>query len=521
MAAILDRCVPSRRLEKRRQRALQESLDSRFGDTHITAPTEGAWNQIGSDVDKGYLPSTIASGGWSPDLSLEGPTSPSTVSTEKVVEHDPHGKDSQKHNFTITIPLPWSSRKSHMRTASTANNAIMSSTRKEDQAELSPRSFMSSPEPTPRSFVSSPDPNSKSYLSSPNTTLQSQATSPVVIYKPVSEEYKQQLAEMASGISRVDSPPSLQPDRAQNTSPANFTYKPASEDFVREMAEIGMGPSPAIPQRETFPPLRGPSKPTSISSPSDPGQVLISYSPELRMAPMGLPPDPRPTPVNQSPEPRLPVGLPAQPRVGTTRSASRGPAAERVGTTRSASRGPATDRLGTTRSSSRGPAAERVGNTRSSSRGPPTDRLPTARSASRGPPLERSGNACIGRSSSRGPTSTRIPYRESASSDSSAGSGITSSSSPTLNNSFSSGTTNNVPTTITETDHNNGAGRGAGYYPAVAKGYKRRAGDVEESEHERRRRNAEMEKNGRMRREQDKAFHHGPQEMVPDEDELW
>jgi hypothetical protein len=567
MAAILDRWVPSRRLERKRQQALQERLDTRFGDTHITAPTEGAWNQLGSDVNKDYLPVSVANHALSPDLPPENLLPESRMSTEKAVEDGAPLKDAHRHNFTITIPLPWSSRKSHTRTPSTANSATMSSTRKEDQPELSPGSFMSSPEPTPRSLVSSPDPTSKPYLSSPDpnfksyisspaTTLDSHATSPVAIYKPVSEEYKQQLAEMTGGITRVESPSSLPPERAQNSSPTNVTYKPASEDFAKELAEIGMGPSPLIPQRETFSRPRATSKPTPIGLPSDPRPALISQSPDLRIPPTGLPPDPRPTHVSHSPDPApAPMGLPAQPRVGatrsaprgpapdrvdTTRSASRGPAADRVGTTRSASRGPASDRVvptrsasrgptsdraGTTRSSSRGPTLERIGTTRSSSRGPAPDRLPTTRSASRGPLSKRSVNASHGRSSSHAPTSTRIPYRESVSSNSSAGSAITDSSSPTFNNSFthnmsSTGTTNILSSSTAERNRNGSLGSPAGYYAAVANEYKRIASDVEDSEYEKRR-IKEMENHGkRTVKKKDKAWQ-GPQEMVPDADALW
>ena len=514
MAGILDRCVPSRRLERRRQRALHENLDARFGDTHITAPTEGAWNQIGSDAGKEYLPRPVTSGGWSPEMPSCEPPTVSRLSMENIGEDGSHDKESQKHNFTITIPLPWASRKSHNRASSLANNAEMNSGKKEEQGELSPRSLTSSPEPTPRSFVSSPDPNTKSYVSSPNTTLPSQATSPVVIYKPVSEEYKQQLAEMAGGITRVASSSSPPPDRHQNTSPINVTYTPTSEDFVKEMAEVGMGLSPVIPQRETFSRPRAPSKSTQIGLPLDPRPTLV-YPPEPQVASTGVPENAERTSRIRSPD--LSLGLPAEPRVGTSRSASRGPTADRIGTTRSVSRGPAPDRAGTTRSSSRGPASERKGSVHSSSR-PSLDHHANRRSASRGPLKERSGNALHNRSASCVPTPTRTPYRESVSSDSSTGSGITASSSPTLNDSSIINTTNTDRLTKAERNHKGSVGSATGYYSAVAREYRRIASDVEDLEYEKRKQQ-EIE-DDRRRKRKDKASQ-GPQEMVPDADELW
>jgi hypothetical protein len=504
MAAILDRWAPSRRLERRRQRALHEILDARFGDTHITSPTEGAWNQIGGDDDKGHPPGSAASGGWSPESPVEKPSPVSRLSMESIVEDGPSHKDSHRQNFTITIPIPWASRKSHTPTPTSASTA-MSSSRKEEQAELSPRSFMSSPEPTPCSFVSSPDLSSRSYLSSPNTTLPSQASSPIVIYKPVSDEYRQQLAEMASGMTRVDVRPSLAPDTAQNSSPVNVTYKPASENFVREMAEVGMRLSPILPQRETFSHPRASSKSASAGPPFDRVPSLGSHSPEPQSVPTGLPPDPRPTPAIHSPE--LPQGLPAQPRVSTTRSASRDPGEGRLGTTRSGSCGPAPDRADPLVSSSRGPVPER---------------RVTRRSASRGPPSERSGNASHGRrSASCVPTSTHVRYRESVSSNSSAGSGTSAFSSPSLDDSFTNtttGNTGNIQAATTEKTHDGSVGSATGYYAAVARDYRRIASEVEDTEYEKRRK-AEME-NSKVGKKRDRA-RQGPQELVPDTDELW
>ncbi|KAF7509049.1 hypothetical protein GJ744_008444 [Endocarpon pusillum] len=515
MAGILDRCVPSRRLERRRQRALHENLDARFGDTHITAPIEGAWNHIGRDAGKEYLPRPVNSGGWSPEMpSSEAPTV-SRLSVENVIEDGSHDKESQRHNFTITIPLPWHSRKSHTRALSLANKAEINSSKKEEQGELSPRSLTSSPEPTPRSFISSPDPNTKSYVSSPNTTLPSQATSPVVIYKPVSEEYKQQLAEMAGGITRLALASSPQPDRLQNTSPINVTYKPASEDFVKEMAEAGMGFSPVIPQRETFSRPRASSKSTQMGLPLDPRPTPV-YSPEPQEASRGMPENAETTSRLRSPD--LSLGLPAEPRLGTSRAASRGPTAERIGTTRSVSRGPAPDRAGTTRSSSRGPASERQGSVHSSSR-PSLDHYANRRSASRGPLQERSGNALQNRSASCVPTSTRTPYRESVSSDSSTGSGITASSSPMLNDpSIIHTTTNTNRLTRAERSHQGSVGSATGYYSAVANEYRRIASDVEDLEYEKRKQQ-EIEDDRRRKRKEKASM--GPQEMVPDADELW
>lgn len=495
---------------------MQERFDARFGDTHITAPTEGSWNQISNDVEKDYKPNFGINSRSSAEHPPDMPSSDSRSSIENDVGDTRH-QESHRQNFTITIPLPWSSRKAHARTTSTANSTALSTGNKEEQPELSPRSFMSSPEPTPRSFVSSPDPNFKSYISTPNTIVESQATSPVVIYKPVSEKYKQELAEMASGINRLDSPPTLPPDRAQNTSPSNVTYKPASEDFVKELAEIGMGPSPAVPPKEKFARPRAPSKTTLIGLPPDPRPTPISLSPESYIIPGGLPPDPRPIPASYSSETRPAlIGLPVQPRLGTARSSSCGPAADRTGTTRSASRGPAP----TTRSASRGPAP---------------DGFLTTRSASRGPTPGRSAGGSHGRSSSRDPTSARIPYRKpvSCSSDSSAGSGISISSGPPSHHpitKISSDGSNGYTTTTTannllfgstaEKHHNGTLNSTTGYYAAVANDFRRIASDVEDSEHERRQKKEMMENTKKGKFKKEKVLQ-GPQEMVPDTDDLW
>ena len=515
MAGILDRCVPSRRLERRRQRALHENLDARFGDSHITAPTEGAWNQIGTDAGREYLPGSVTSGGWSPEIPSCEPTPVSRLSMDNIVEDGSYDKDSQKHNFTITIPLPWPSRKSHTRASSITNNAERNSSKKEEQGELSPRSLMSSPEPTPSSFVSSPDSNTKSYISSPNTTLPSQATSPVVIYKPASEEYKQQLAEMAGGITRIASSSSLPPERNQNTSPIIVTYKPTSEDFAKEMAEVGMGLSPVIPQRETFSRPRAPSRSTQTGLPLDPRPTPV-YAPEPQVTLTEMSENAETTRRIRSPD--LSLGLPAEPRIGTTRSASRGPAADRTDTTRSVSQGPAS---GPTRSSSRGPTTERKGSVHSSSR-PSLDHHANRRSASRGPLKERSGNALHGRSASCVPTSTRTPYRGSVSSDSSAGSSITASSSTTLNDSIIiNPTTNTNRLTRAERNQERSVGSATGYYSTVTKEYRRIASDVEDREYEKRKQQEIEDDRRRRRKDKGSQGSQGPQVMVPDADELW
>lgn len=75
-----------------------------------------------------------------------------------------------------------------------------------------------------------------------------------------------------------------------------------------------------------------------------------------------------------------------------------------------------------------------------------------------------------------------------------------------------------APITAAESSHKTGVGSATGYYATVTQEYRRIASDVEDSEYARRR-IREMEQS-KKKEKRDHASH-GPQQMVPDDDELW
>lgn len=77
------------------------------------------------------------------------------------------------------------------------------------------------------------------------------------------------------------------------------------------------------------------------------------------------------------------------------------------------------------------------------------------------------------------------------------------------------------------TERNGSVGSATGYYVAAAQDYKRIASEVEDSEYEKRRvreldvtTNSKRSNKKEKQREREKNLQ-GPQEMVPNEDELW
>ena len=199
MAALLDSIVPSRRRERRRLLALEERLNTRFGDPSITAPIEGGWNTFRHDRedDEDIHPS-----GFAP-LSPVVETYQDTLETTTQTDNDDkthtaqieQQKESEKQHasLTVTIPLPW--------------------------RKWSNRASMNHPEPT----------QAKDTVTSP--VSRSQATSPaVVLYKPASEDYRRQLDRSLS---------------FQATSPA-VIYKPASEDYKKTLDDLATRPTRAL-----------------------------------------------------------------------------------------------------------------------------------------------------------------------------------------------------------------------------------------------------------------------------------
>src|SRR5271168_4499661 len=130
MTAILDYCVPSRRRERlgrKEQQALASRVNPRWGDTQITAPSEGGWNQPGSfseqEKDLPGLPGLPGGKGSPQNSSSSVSTTPDLgVLYDKAIEAGisieprpevaqlPPTKEERK-NISFTITLPWPSRR--------------------------------------------------------------------------------------------------------------------------------------------------------------------------------------------------------------------------------------------------------------------------------------------------------------------------------------------------------------------------------------------------------------------------
>jgi hypothetical protein len=126
MTAILDYCVPSRRRERqerREQQTLASQVNSRWGDTQITAPSEGGWNQPGSVGEQENLPGVIVVNGSPQNSGSSVNTTPdmSTLYDKAIeagitIEHKaevvqlPQPKEERK-NISFTITLPWPSKR--------------------------------------------------------------------------------------------------------------------------------------------------------------------------------------------------------------------------------------------------------------------------------------------------------------------------------------------------------------------------------------------------------------------------
>lgn len=78
--------------------------------------------------------------------------------------------------------------------------------------------------------------------------------------------------------------------------------------------------------------------------------------------------------------------------------------------------------------------------------------------------------------------------------------------------------TNSNRLTKAERNHKGSVGSATGYYSGVAKEYRRIASDVEDLDYEKRKQ--QVREDDRRRKRKDKPSQ-GPQEMVPDADELW
>jgi hypothetical protein len=442
MTTILDYCVPSRRrerLERKEQLALASRVNPRWGDTQISAPSEGGWNQPGffSEQEKdlpglpggkGSPQNSSSSVSTTPDLSVlydKAIEAGISIEPRPEVVQLPQTKEERK-NISFTITLPWPSRRVNSPPA------------------LSPP-------------IDSPP--LRSELAGTNSRPSTAQSSYPTTHIPASDRYVKDLATAGRSPPLMNPLAQSPPDRAVETFPVR-AYAQVPDSYVEDVADLGLVPSPPlfrgpspIQQAAIDPVLRrGRSPPLQHTSPimrlepipATP-YCVGNFSDDLRMErPEAVMPShpavterrSRARSSSREPHPERYARMrsssrgPAEDRVGSVRSSSRGPAVDRIPAPRSSSRGPELDRVGTGRSSSRGPEPDRVGTGRSSSRGPPIDRFGTGRSSSRGPPLDRvgrqrstsmgppAGRIAMVRSASREPTAERLAYRRAGDRDS-------------------------------------------------------------------------------------------------------
>ena len=395
MAAILDYCVPSRRrerIERKEKRALASHVDSRWGDSHITAPSDGGWNQplslgqaekdvVSAAAVKGSPDSQSYSGSsfsTTPDLSLfDDKTIEADINIETKHENVPlpQPRGEKSNNITFTITLPWPSRKVPSRRASVTQSFT------ESPPKIEP--------PSRPSTAHSPPP---------------------VVYKPISSRYMQELAGLGKESGIMNPLAQSPPDHIQ-TSPPIGNINSVSEDHTTSAlhhAPIHVRHADVDQHRRPTPPSYHSTPGSRLDTiPATPYCVYNFSEDDRRMerpetAISSFPPPPV---VERRPRERSTSRGPPSERQGRMKSSSRGPSEDRVGTARSASRASVEDRMGAVRSSSRGSIPDRIGTTRSPSAGPPQDRVGAGRSSSKGPTLDHAGRA---RSASRGPAADRI-----------------------------------------------------------------------------------------------------------------
>jgi hypothetical protein len=523
MTTILDYCVPSRRrerLERKEQQALASRVNPRWGDTQITAPSEGGWNQLGSFSDqekdlpglpggKGSPQNSSSSVSTTPDLSVlydKAIEAGISIEPRPEVVQLPQTKE-EKKNISFTITLPWPSRRVN-----------------------SPPATFTQPMDSPPPTISRPSTAQSSY---PITQI------------PASDRYVKDLATAGRSPPLMNPLAQSPPDRAVEAFPVR-AYAQVPDSYVEDVADLGLVPSPPLyrgpspVQQAVIDPVlrRGRSPPLQHTSPimrlepipATP-YCVDNFSDDLRM---------------ERPEAVIPSHPAVTERRSRARSSSREPHPERYARMRSSSRGPAEDRVDSVRSSSRGPAVDRISAPRSSSRGPEPDRVATGRSSSRGPPLDRAGRQrstsmgppagriAMVRSASREPTADRLAYRRAADRDSFS----SDSSSATL---FSDVEDKNAmkhqrAPSRSSTHHTDGAQRVAaqtggpgGYYSSLASEYRLIAKDVEgqalsetdSSEGKEGKEGKESKQSKKARKERLKEIYSEPQSLVPSAADLY
>ncbi|KAK5936699.1 hypothetical protein PMZ80_011070 [Knufia obscura] len=192
MAAILNGLLPSR---KKDHSAQDRILNTRWGDSAISAPIHGGWS---SSV------STSTQSHQSPELDQDLPPTPPQVHDEEdgvFILRNGDGQDesedeyvaADRENITITIPLPWKKKKatSHNRKSSLTGvlNPRFAAQRRMDSMPPPLATAEAAAIPLPESRISSPV--GRNVTTSPILSFRSRLASPNLgdILSPVAEGF--------------------------------------------------------------------------------------------------------------------------------------------------------------------------------------------------------------------------------------------------------------------------------------------------------------------------------------------
>ena len=209
MATLINHLLPSRRRERKQQKAWHRHFHPRWGDASISAPSPGGWNQ---PVFVSNTSSGDSSTKSSPEINpfaakaIGAGVCFGPVQRLAVIPRPKAGSRENGNNITITIPLPWTSRKSHTKTSSadiSTNSAIVE---EKEEKLISP-------------------------------THQT-----AVVFKPASEGYMKDLADLSN--TNAHDKPSMHRRSGSGhvTSPiSNVVMKPVSEDYMQSLSEMGLG----------------------------------------------------------------------------------------------------------------------------------------------------------------------------------------------------------------------------------------------------------------------------------------
>ncbi|KAK6376589.1 uncharacterized protein PV06_05875 [Exophiala oligosperma] len=129
MASVFEGLMTSRRRPSRSRSDAGKPLHARWGDSAISAPHDGGWAQQYADNDfnnpvyqaHGSPDSQKTLVNTSPDLSIDG-LKMDSIAIEEIRQPTPPFVQKERNAITITIPLPWSRKKEHRRSAS--NNVV-------------------------------------------------------------------------------------------------------------------------------------------------------------------------------------------------------------------------------------------------------------------------------------------------------------------------------------------------------------------------------------------------------------